>query len=222
MNCLTVLRAKSTLRYTLALIALLAFAFSNASRADSITNIGGTIQGSNAGLTLTSSVNGVGSISGLGTLGSMTITTGSLLTGSLGAGGTFDGGSFVISANANGIANGLPAGHGAVFNGTFSGPVTWTVNVAANGTYTYTLTGAVTGTFLGGSSPFGGTTQITIVLKAPFSGAKVGLAGGLTTLATAPEPGTFGLLGSGLIGMAAMIRRRASGYWFSRKVARQS
>lgn len=210
MNCCADLWGKSIPRGALALIALVGLALPVNSRATTIVNTGGSILGSNTGLSLTSTVMSVGSITGVGILGSLNIQTGALLSGSLGAGGMFNGGTIKITANANGVLQGLPACSGCVFNGTFTGPVTWAVQTNPDGTLQYTLSGAVAGTssFLGGS-PLGGTTQITLVLKAPLTpGKRVGLAGGVTSLATTPEPGTFGLLGSGLIGLAGIVRRR--------------
>jgi hypothetical protein len=84
--------------------------------------------------------------------------------------------------------------------------------VNTNGTYTYSLTGSVQGTYyIPGQAPaFGGTVQLTVNLKSPFSG-RAGLSGGTTTLAGTPEPGSFGLLGAGLISAAGIVRRRLAG-----------
>ena len=48
----------------------------------------------------------------------------------------------------------------------------------------------------------GGTETITITKKGAFSvSADIGIV-------TTPEPGTLGLLGTGLIGLAGMVRRK--------------
>jgi hypothetical protein len=211
MNCITGLGTKTVLKFTLALAGLLGVAFPISSQATSITNSRGSLSGSSSGLSLSSNVTAVGGMTGLGTLGTLKITTGALTSGTLGGGAQFNGGTITITAAANGIANGLPAGVGGVFQGTFVGPVTWSVNAGAHGTLTYVLSGAVQGIFFSGGSPDGGTTQITMVLTSPFNGSRVRLQGGLTTLSgasTVPEPGTLGLMGTGLIGIAFLARRK--------------
>ena len=123
-------------------LALPAVAFANSA---DFTNSGGTLSGSNSGLSLSGStliaINGppLGLITG--DFGSVTFSTGALATGSLQTEGTFAaGGSFVITGNGT---DGIP--NGVIFNGTFSGPVTWTLITLSNGTHNYTLTGALSG-----------------------------------------------------------------------------
>src|SRR5271166_825274 len=87
------------------------------------TNSGGTLAGTNSGLSLTGSilvvVNGITGSD----LGSVSFTTGSLISGSLQSGGTFAaGGSFIITGNGT-----TPDLSGTLFSGSFSGPVTWTL-----------------------------------------------------------------------------------------------
>ncbi len=196
-----------------ALLTLLALALPLAAFADSIdtTNSGGTLTGSSAGLTLTGSeliavngLNGLGLVTG--DLGSVSFSTGALMAGgSLQMGGTFAaGGSFVITGNGT---NGIP--NGAIFSGTFSGPATWTLVTLANGTHNYTLSGAVNGTWYNGSAVFGATTQLTINTGRGFFNGTTSISSGDTNIVTSvPEPGTLGLLGTGLVGIAGAMHRK--------------
>jgi PEP-CTERM motif len=196
----------------IALLALLAFALPLAAFGDSIdaTNSGGTLAGSAAGLTLSGSqliavngFNGGGLITG--NLGSVSLSTGTLASGSLTMGGTFNGGgSFVITTNGT---SGLP--NGTLFNGSFSGPVAWTLVTLSNGTHNYTLTGAVSGTWVNGSTVFGATTQLTINTgKGFFNGSTMISSGDTNIVTSVPEPGTLGLLGTGLVGIAGAMHRK--------------
>jgi hypothetical protein len=198
----------------MALLALLALALPLAAFGDSIdtTNSGGTLAGSTAGMTLTGSLliavngfNGGGMI--LGNLGSVTLSTGTLSGGSLSMGGTFNGGpstSFVIASNGT---FGLPSG--TLFNGSFSGPVTWTLVTLGNGTHNYTLSGAVSGTWFNGRTVDGATAQLTINTGRGFFNGLTNISSGDTNIVTSvPEPGTLGLLGTGLVGIAGAMHRK--------------
>jgi hypothetical protein len=192
-------------------VALLALALPVAAVASSIdfTNSGGTLTGGTGGLSLTGSVlvaiNGFNQTLTTGDLGSVSFTTGPLTSGSLQYGGTFGaGGSFTIDWNGG---HGLPAG--TIFSGTFSGPVTWTLITLANGTHEYTLTGTITGTWYNGLTAYGATVQLTFnTKKAYFNGQSIGLSSGDSNITVAPEPGTLGLLGTGLVGLAGLVRRK--------------
>jgi hypothetical protein len=193
------------------LLALLALALPMAAFANSgvdFTNSGGTLAGTNSGLSLTGStlaavngLNGGGLITG--NLGTVTFSTGALASGSLQMGGTFAaGGSFTITGNGT---NGIP--NGTIFTGTFSGPVTWTLVTLANGTHNYTLTGVLTGTLGSGFSTNGVTVQLTINTGKGFFNGSTSISSGDTNIVV-PEPGTLGLLGTGLVGLAGLLRRK--------------
>lgn len=194
------------------LMAALALALPLAAFAGNVdfTNTGGTLTGTSAGLTLTGSeltvVDGLGGGIVTGGLGSLSFTTGGLTSGSLTTGGTFAaGGTFTITGNGKG---GIP--NGVIFSGTFSGPVTWTeiTTSGPNGSIYYTLTGAISGTWYNGTIVNGATTQITFNAgKNGFTGS-VPLGSGDTIITTVPEMGTLGLLGTGLVGLAGVVRRK--------------
>jgi len=182
--------------------------FASANSTD-FSNSGGTLAGTNAGLTLTGSMliavtgfNGGGIITG--DLGTVAFTTGALSSGTLQMGGTFaSGGTFTITGNGTG---GLP--NGVIFSGTFSGSVSWTLATLANGTHNYTLTGVVTGT-MGGMNVNGVTVQLTINTGKGFYSGSTLISGGDTTIeSSVPEPSSLVMFGTGGLSMLGMLRRK--------------
>lgn len=197
------------------LLAVLALALPTAVFAGSgvdYTNSGGTLSGTNSGLSLSGSVliavnglNGGGLITG-NNLGSLEFSTGALASGSLQMGGTFAaGGSFTITGNGT---NGIP--NGTLFTGSFSAPVTWTLMTLSNGTHNYTLSGTLSGWNGSGTANQGVTVQLTINTGKGFFNGSTNISSGDTNIVV-PEPGSLSLLGTGLIGLAGVIRRKLKG-----------
>ena len=191
------------------LVLALPFTAFAGSSAD-FTNSGGTLTGTNSGLTLTGStliaVNGLGG--GLITgndLGAVSFSTGALSSGTLQMGGTFAaGGVFTITGNGT---SGVPTG--TIFSGSFTGPVSWSLVTLANGTHNYTLTGSLMGTWYNGTTVSGATVQLTINTgKGFFNGSTTISSGDTNFTTTVPEPGSLSLLGTGLIGIAGLVRRK--------------
>lgn len=151
-------------------------------------------------LTSVSGYNGGGIITG-SNLGTITFTTGARISGGMGNATFAAGGSIVITANGTG---GLPAG--VLFTGTFTSTSTLSQGVTSGGLYYYTVSGAISGTFSNGQTVSGQLLTISVSSKQPFHGS-VGISSGSATVVT-PEPGTLSLLGTGLIGLAGMVRKK--------------
>jgi len=130
-------------------------------------------------------------------LGSLTFSTGALTGGSLGSNATFaGGGGFTLALN--GSVKGLP--NTVLFQGTFSSPVT--VTQMNNGTFT--LTGNIIG-LLSGHTVNGSAT----ILTGPMRNGQLAINSVSVDIALpVPEPGTLTLLGTGLLGMAVLARRK--------------
>jgi hypothetical protein len=190
-------------------LALLALALPMAAWADGIdlVNLHGSISISSAGISSIGSQlhswNGVVASPGH-SLGSVSFSTGALLTGSVLAGGTFSdvGSSFVV------IGKGPQVPHkGVIFSGAFVGPVTWTLVSQVGQSLTYSLSGNIAGTLYNGHFVTGTTVQTIYSVPGQITAGVGHIRVGGTILPT-PEPGTLGLLGTGLVAIAGMLRRK--------------
>jgi PEP-CTERM motif len=77
----------------------------------------------------------------------------------------------------------------------------------ANGTHNYTLSGTLSGTTASGFSTIGVTVQLTINTGKGFFNGRTRISSGDTNVVV-PEPGSLSLLGTGLIGLAGLVRRK--------------
>jgi hypothetical protein len=196
------------------LLAVLALALPMAAFASGgidFHNSGGTLSGSASGLSLTgSTLIGVTGLYGdpvATNLGSVSLTTGALTSGNLQTGGWFaGGGSFTVVGNGT---NGVP--NAVIFSGTFIGPVEWTAKTLPNGVVQgYVLSGVLTGTLNNGYSASGITSQVTFKVSGNHKGYFMGTVtvGSGDTTVVVPEPGTLSLFGTGLVGLAGLVRRK--------------
>ena len=113
-------------------------------------------------------------------------------------GGTLaPGGSFQIVGNGT---SGVP--NGVIFSGTFSS-ANWDLTTLANGTHVYTLTGGL----VSPSGQVAATIQLTVNVGKGFFNGSADLSSGNTNLSV-PEPGTLSLFGTGLIGLAGILRHK--------------
>jgi len=204
------------------LVGLCALLLTAAAWADGInlTNKFGTVSITNAGIvSVGSQLRSYGAVNTGHSLGSVSFSTGALTSGSILGGGTFAGGagsSFIV----NGAGAWLKALTGtsntkvALFSGSFVGPVNWQLlSVGPHGfTYNFELSGTIRGQFWDGRTVNGTTTQyITLYKNQWVIDNKGNIDVGSKTTLLVPEPGTLGLLGTGLIGIAGTLRRKMFG-----------
>jgi hypothetical protein len=141
-------------------------------------------------------------------LGSVSFSTGAFTGASIFSGGTFSsvGSTFIVTSG--GGHYGQPP-KGTIFSGSFVGPISWTlVSQTGKFMYNFTLSGTIYGMLYTGRDVTGTTTQDITLYKNQWSQDHMGLIRLGNSHLNVPEPGTLGLLGTGLIAMAGSMRRK--------------
>jgi hypothetical protein len=193
-------------------LALPLAAFANSTTyTDFIVIDNGTLSGIGSGSGLSVGSASIGLVNGfgggglvLGSLGTLSFSTGALLS-SAGNTETFaGGGSFTITGSGT---NSIPGG--VIFSGTFSAPVTLEeVAMGTNHPYYMLLcegSCSVNGTWLN----TGKTVSGSFVLQTNPGTSGIGFAYfSLQSPSAVPEPGTLSMLGTGLLGLGVLVRRK--------------
>lgn len=194
-------------------LAALALAMPMAAWANTIdvSNFGGTAKvNGNGSITINSTVTAFGSLFG-NNLGKLSLNTGAISGASSCMGSTAASlvspiCTFVGGAGSSFVVN--LAKKGIVFSGTFTQAALFLQSVTGlgkNKTYSYDLTGV----FTNNAGASGTTSQLFFTTKSPLGKTGSGhVLSGNSGISVTPEPGTLALLGSGLVGIAGLVRRK--------------
>ncbi len=150
------------------------------------------------------------------TLGFVSFSTGALESGSISGGGVFSstGSTFTVTGMGKwmaAIGGSSPYHKTTLFSGSFVGPIDWTLISKVGPKDTYALTGEIKGVLWNGNIVnLKATEDITFLNSRQAASGTGHITIGNTQVAV-PEPGTLSLLGTGIVGIAGLFRRKLMG-----------